>query len=147
MDSFFFPVKFDTGAKYTVISAGVFDDDLTPEKLERIKDYCEKHVGCKEQFISASGDPFWGYLVTVGSVRIGSTRFHDFRFYLVVENKRDIALLGFDFIDKCKCSHEPNGNYIMSEFDEVSYRKGQQNAIEADELISFIDALAEDQPL
>jgi len=143
MGSFFFPIKLDTGAKHTVISVGSFDDGLTPAKLEYIKEYCEKHISCKERFISASGDPFWGYLTEVDSVRIGSSIFHDFKFYLVVENKRDIALLGFDFIDKCKSLHEPNGNYILSKFDEKSYKKEHQKALNTNKLISFMDSLSD----
>ena len=143
MDSFFFPIKLDTGAKYTVISAGAFDDELTPEKLECIKSYCEDHVSRKEKFISASGDPFWGYLAKVNSVRIGSTMFHDFMFYLVIENKRDIALLGFDFIDKCKCLHEANGNFVLSQFDEFRYKQDQEKALNVNELVTFIDSLSD----
>ena len=142
MDSFFFPVKLDTGAKRTVFSAGVFEDDLTQEKLERIKDYCEKRAGAKEQFISASGDSFWGYLTTAKSVRIGSTIFHDFRFYLVIENKRDIALLGYDFIDRCTYSHILGGDIIVTAVNEVGYGE-LEGAMQSDEVFAFIDSLSD----
>ena len=83
-------------------------------------------------------------MTTAKSVRIGSTIFHDFRFYLVIENKRDIALLGFDFLDKCKCTHEPNGNYILSEFDDIGYEKDSKVSINADEIVAYLDSLSND---
>ncbi len=81
-------------------------------------------------------------MVKAASVRIGSSKFYDFYFYLVVENDRDIALLGFDFIDKTKRIIEPCGNCMMSQFDESTYKRSQkEKAIDADELIAFMDSL------
>ena len=141
MGEVFLPIKYDTGAKYTVISARALKHNLKEDELQRIKEYCETNVSRKEQFVSASGDPFWGYLAHAENVRIGNSRFSDFFFYLVVENKRDIALLGFDFLDKCKRHAEPLGNYILSEFDEVSYKKSQERAMNGKDLIAFMDSL------
>ena len=141
MGEIFLPIKYDTGAKYTVISARALNHNLKDEGLQRIKEYCETNISYKEQFVSASGDPFWGYLVHAENVRIGSSRFKDFFYYLVVENKRDIALLGFDFLDKCKRHAEPLGNCIMSGFDEVSYKRSQERAMNGNDLIAFIDSL------
>ena len=138
---FFFPLKLDTGAKYTVISAKTLKHDLDEGKLERLKEFCESQ-GCeKELFVSASGGTFWGYLTSVSAVRIGSSRFHDFRFYLVVKNERDVSLLGFDFINKCKYIHEANGNFIMSQFDDVSYKRGNHRAMKIEDVVSCIDSL------
>ena len=139
---FFLTLKYDTGAVCTVISARNLKRSLTPENLERIKDFCEQKGCDKTSLLSASGHPFWGYWVRVDTARIGSSRFHDFHFYLVVENGRNIALLGFDFIDKTKRIIEPCGNCIMSQFDDSAYRRVQRGqALDGNELIAFIDSL------
>lgn len=91
MGRFTLSLKLDTGAKYTVISAGMLDD---------------------------------------------------FYFYLVIENKRDIASLGFDFIDHCGGSINIHDSIIINEFDDSSYAIGNK-AIECDALISLIDSLSE----
>jgi hypothetical protein len=49
-------LKFDTGAKYTVISVGELSDGLSSEDLTRFKDYCES-----KKKISATN---WIYAVT-----------------------------------------------------------------------------------
>lgn len=137
-------LKYDTGAKYTVISVGMLDDSVTEKGLEAFKAYCEKH--CPEKykgdFISATGDPFKGYLVSAHDVRIGNEVIRDFRYYLVVENKRDIALLGFDFIDRCKRSADAYGDILITEFDEVGYGK-LDGVMENDDVMAFIDSLTE----
>lgn len=138
------PVKYDTGAKYTVISAKVFNSELTDENLSEINNYCEKKCNNKERFISASGHSFYGYLVEAHNVKMGNTLLESFRYYLVVENKRDIALLGFDFIDSCKGSFEPHKDIVISEFDEEDYNT-TDGAMDNDEVITFIDSLTVNQ--
>ena len=54
IDGIFLPIKYDTGAKYTVISARALEHDLKEEELQRIKEYCETNVSRKEQFVSAN---------------------------------------------------------------------------------------------
>ena len=135
-------LKFDTGSQYTVISAGMLGRSLTADQKKHFKDYCEKHSSRKEKFISASGDPFFGYPVSVHDVNIGGTSLPVFYYYLVIENKRDIALLGFDFIDRCKCSHNPHGNFVITEFDEDGYGK-LDGVMENDDVMAFIDSLGD----
>ena len=62
-----------------------------------------------------------------------------FRYYLVVENKRDIALLGYDFIDKCRRSAEPSSDIFVSEFDDKAYGE-IDGALESNEVITLIDS-------
>ena len=93
LEKSFLSLKYDTGAVSTVISARLLRRSLTPENLGRIKDFCEAQECDKAKLFSASGHSFWGYLVRADSVRIGSSKFYNFYFYLVVENERDIALL------------------------------------------------------
>lgn len=137
-------LKYDTGAKYTVISSGMFYDALTESDVKRFKAFCEKRCPekYKERFVSASGDSFKGYLVTAHNVKLDGATLKDFRYYLVVENKRDIALLGFDFIDKCKRSADAYGDIHITEFDEEGYG-ALDGSIENDEVIAFIDSLSE----
>lgn len=141
LSGYVFALKFDTGAKYTVISVGMFDDTLTEEDLGKIKAYCKKHCNHKERFVSASGHSFWGYLVTAHDAKMGDTKLRDFYYYLVVENQRDIALLGFDFIDNCKGSFEPHSDIILTEFDEDGYGE-LDGAMESDDVIAFMDSLS-----
>ena len=133
-------LKYDTGAKYTVISVGAFDKSLAEKGLETFKAYCEEHCSNKYKgdFISATGDPFKGYLITAHDVKIGNNVLRDFRYYLVVENKRDIALLGFDFIDKCKRSADAYGDILITAFDGYGKLDG---VMENDEVMAYIDSL------
>ena len=137
-----FGIKLDTGAKYTVISATAIRDTLTEDDLERIKSHCEERCGRKEEFISASGHSFFGYPVLAHHVEMGDSMLRDFRYYLVVENKRDIALLGFDFIDQCTFSHKTKKDIVLTEFNEVGYGE-LEDALENDEVTAFIDSLTE----
>ena len=138
-----FGIKLDTGAKYTVISATAIKDTLTEADLKRIKSLCEERCRNKEEFISASGHSFFGYPVLAHDVEMGDSILKDFRYYLVVENKRDIALLGFDFIDRCTFSHMAEGDIVMTGFDSDGYGE-PDGALATEELIAFIDSLTED---
>jgi len=136
-------LKYDTGAKCTVISVGMFDDSLTETDLQKFTAFCEEHCPdkYKENFISATGDLFKGYLVTAHNVKMGNTTLQEFRYYLVVENKRDIALVGFDFIDKCNRYADAYGDIHITEFDEDGYGS-LDGSMENDEVIAFIDSLS-----
>lgn len=135
-------LKFDTGAEYTVISARMLDGSLTEEQLNDFEDYCEKHSRHKGHLISASGDPITGYPVTAHDVVIDDSVLPVFHYYLVLENKREIALLGFDFIDRCECRHRPRSHFVISAFDDAEYHDFE-GAMQNDEVVAFIDSLAE----
>lgn len=134
-------LKFDTGSEYTVISARMLDGSLTDDQLKNFKDYCEKHSRHKGQFISASGDPITGYPVTATNVVIDGSVLPVFHYYLVLENKREIALLGFDFIDRCECKHSPSGNFVITSLDQEGYGDFE-GALQNDELAAYIDSLS-----
>ena len=134
-------LKWDTGAKYTVISARAIDKDLSDEALERIKEYCEKNHKHKEKFISASGDSIYGYLTHTCNAVIDASVLNEFHYYLVLENKREIALLGYDFIDNCSRCADAHGDIVVTGFDPDEYIISK-NAIENDELIALIDSLS-----
>lgn len=135
-------LKWDSGAKYTVISVEVFNSDISVEDIESIRQYCDDHSKRREQFISASGHTFEGYLVTAHEVTIGNTVLSDFYYYLVVENQRDVALLGYDFTDCCKSFHDPHRDIIVTEFDDEGYGTVYSGAMDSDEVIAFIDSLS-----
>ncbi len=138
-------LKWDSGSKYTVISVKVLNSDLSGDDLERIKQYCEGHSNHREQFVSASGHTFDGYLVTAHDVTIGNTVLSEFYHYLVVENQRDVALLGYDFTDCCKSSHDPHSDIIVTDFDDEGYEAADLGAMNSDEVIAFIDSLSVDE--
>ena len=135
-------LKWDTGAKYTVISARALDKELSDDALKQMMVYCEKNHKRKEEFVSASGDPFYGYLTHAENVVIGNTVLRDFYYYLVFENKRDIALLGFDFIEGCQGTFDAHSDIVVSGFDEGGYHISYE-ALESDELVSLIDSLSD----
>ena len=136
-------LKFDTGARYTVISARILYRDVSDEQLRNMTEYCEKnYTKGKEQFLSASGDIICGYPATFHNVKVGDAVLPKFNFYLIPENKRDIALLGYDFIEHCNGSFNMEKNIILTEFNDEAYG-APEGAIEGDELISLIDSLAE----
>lgn len=136
-----FDIKWDTGAADTVISIGAIFDGMTPEKLLELKVLCESHSKPenKKRFVSASGDEFWGYHVDAHDAVIGGQRFPRFHYYLVLENKRDIALLGFDFVDRCGYKHDPEGDVVITEFKDDGYG-APVGVMDNNELISFIDS-------
>ena len=136
-----FGVKLDTGAKFTVISAKVFNSELTEVDLKCISGYCDAHCGRKEKFVSVSGHVFYGYLVNAHNVKVDEALLKDFYYYLVVENKRDIALLGFDFIKHCSGSFKMHDKIVFNKFDQLSYRD-HKDTIENDEIIAFMDTLS-----
>ena len=134
-------VKWDTGAAKTVISIGAISDVITPEKLAKLIELCETRCGrLKKRFESASGDPFYGYPVCVSNVIFGGEMLSKFCYYLVLENKRDIALLGYDFIDRCTYSHISGGDIIVTAFNEVGYGE-IDGAMRSDEVSAFIGSL------
>ena len=137
-----FTIKLDTGAKYTVISAKAIRDTLTQSDLARLKSYCEARGTHKKKFISASGHSFYGYAVIAHDVEMGGAVLPVFLYYLMVEIRRDIALLGFDFIDRCRFTHEPEGDIVLAEFDLNGYGVAS-GAMDCDEVIAFLDSLSE----
>lgn len=75
-------------------------------------------------------------------VKMGNTILRDFRYYLVIKNPRDVALLGFDFIDRCAGIIKMVDDVVFTEFDEDGYSI-LDGVLENDELIAFIDSLSE----
>jgi len=134
-----FDIKWDSGAADTVISIGALDDSLSPEELVKFKVYCENKGKCKKQFISATGDVFYGYLVSAHNAVIGGALVQNFCYYIVLENKRDIALLGFDFIDRCKYTHEPHSDILITAVDLDGYGELEE-AMDSDEILTYVDS-------
>ncbi|MCR5097477.1 MAG: retropepsin-like domain-containing protein [Lachnospiraceae bacterium] len=136
-----FSIKFDNGAGSTVVSIDAYAKNLSDDEKNRIKDYCESHSSGKSRFRSASGDFFFGYPVIANNVFLGNTCFKEFYYYIVIENKRNISLLGVDFLDNCEYVHKPHENIVISSFDEISYSGRSMNIIDNNDLVTFIDSL------
>ena len=133
-----FSMKFDTGAASTVISSEIFTDEMTIEKKTFIEKFFEEHNVITAEFTSASGDCFVGYLVHANDVIVDEMMFVDFYYYLVLDNKRVIALLGDDFIDHCEFHHNAHGDIIITGFGFAEYGDFD-GAAENDELLYFLD--------
>ena len=135
----YFDAKFDTGSSVTVVSASVFYDGWSDEDIARLREYCTKK-GCQQrEFKSASGHKISGYPVTVKDVCVGETVFSIFRYYLIIDGRREMSLIGDDFIDNCRYSHEPHGNINITAFDFDSYAADQIDSLDSDELLGLLD--------
>ena len=138
-----FNIKLDTGANSTVISAKSIDRVLSEADMKTIEAWCISEGAPKYKFLSATGDDLIGYGMVAHNVKLGAAIFQNFHFYLVLGNKRNIALLGVDFISKCEGSFTPDGDIVITGFDRDNYGK-IDGALEAEELIAFIDSLTEE---
>ena len=56
-----------------------------------------------------------------------------------------MSLIGDDFIDNCRYSHEPHGDIIISAFDFESYGDDSVRSLDSDELLSLIDEMISGQ--
>ncbi len=137
----YFDAKFDTGSSTTVIAVSVFYDGWSDEELNKLKSFCEGK-GCKlREFTSASGHQLSGYPVVAKGVSIGETIFKEFHYYLIINGRREMSLLGDDFIDNCKYSHEPHDDIEITKFDFDNYCGMSGKSMNSDEVLSFIDNL------
>ena len=116
-------------------------DGWSDEELNKLKSFCEGK-GCKlREFTSASGHQLSGYPVVAKGVSIGETIFKEFHYYLIINGRREMSLLGDDFIDNCKYSHEPHDDIEITKFDFDNYCGMSGKSMNSDEVLSFIDNL------
>lgn len=52
-----------------------------------------------------------------------------------------MSLLGDDFIDNCKYSHEPHGDIQLTAFDFEQYGESRDVSLDSVELLSIIDEI------
>ena len=139
----FFDAKFDTGSSTTVISASVFYDGWSDAEMSKLRSFCEGK-GCElREFTSASGHKIAGYPVVANDVLIGKTIFKKFYYYLIINGRREMSLLGDDFIDNCSYTHEPHDDVEITQFDDDNYCGTSGNYMNSDEVINFIDSLVD----
>ena len=135
-------MKFDTGANKTVISSQLIFGDMTQEQIDIIRKYCNEKV-TPEIFTSASGHNIIGYPAILENVIIGDACIEHFFYYLILEdleNDRQIALLGNNFINCCEFSHQINGNIHLLHFDEEKYSISV-NVVNTADLLDIFDPL------
>ena len=137
----YFDAKFDTGSSGTVISVSVFYEGWNEEELSRLKEYCAKKGCDQREFKSASGHTISGYPVVAKNVSVGETTFPVFRYYLIIDGRQEMSLIGDDFIDNCRYSHEPHGDISITAFDFEAYGDDPVRSLDSDELLSLIDEL------
>ena len=136
-----FSIKFDPGANQTVISVDFFTDGLSEKQRIKVIDLIKSKLSPSGEFISSSGAPFKGYLVHAKDVMVGSEKFQDFFYYLILENDRIVALLGEDFLDNCGYHHLPHGNIEINTFDDEAYMRNRDNSLSNEDFLKFIDAV------
>ena len=113
----FFDAKFDTGSSTTVIAASVFYDGWSDAELKNLEDFCESKGCTKREFTSASGHKLAGYPVVATDILIGDTEFKEFHYYLITNGRKEMSLLGDDFIENCRYTHEPHEDVEITKFD------------------------------
>lgn len=136
-----FDMKLDLGAGSTVISIDFFADGATDEQRQKAIQFIKGSNAKTGRFIGATGDEFQGYLVHAKDVSIGETKFPDFYYYVVLENKRIIALLGSDFLEHCEYQHKLKGEFEITEFDFDGYIADREDAINYEDIVEFIDEM------
>ena len=73
------------------------------------------------------------------NVVIGREIFSEFYYYLVPENKRQIALLGEDFLDNSTDNHAAHANIQFTDFDFAKYNMMRTDTISNQDIISLSD--------
>ena len=137
----FFDAKFDTGSSTTVIAASVFYDGWSDAELKNLEDFCESKGCTKREFTSASGHKLAGYPVVATDILIGDTEFKEFHYYLITNGRKEMSLLGDDFIENCRYTHEPHEDVEITKFDFDNYCGVNDTCMTSDEVLSFIDDL------
>ena len=137
----YFDAKFDTGSSATVIAASVFYEGWSDEELKKLRLFCEEKGCTIREFTSASGHKLSGYPVVAKDILIGETSFREFHYYLIIDGRKEMSLIGDDFIENCKYTHEPHENIDITGFDFDSYCGLREKAMDSDEVIGFIDDL------
>lgn len=131
-------IKFDTGAVSTVISANkIFGRDLSDSDLEDIKKQINEKTIKKHAFKSASGHIMSAYPCCYKDVVLAGCKFEYFKFYVVLENTANIAVVGDDFISCCSFVHTLKSDIVINGFDNELYKKHiliNENALETIEL-------------
>lgn len=137
----FFDAKFDTGSSTTVIAASVFYDGWSDEELKKLESFCESKGCVKREFTSASGHKIAGYPVVATDIWIGDTEFKEFHYYLITNGRKEMSLLGDDFIENCGYHHLPHGNIEINTFDDEAYMRNRDNSLSNEDFLKFIDAV------
>ena len=75
------------------------------------------------------------------NVSVGEITFPVFRYYLIIDGRKEMSLIGDDFIDNCRYSHEPHGDISITAFDFEAYGDDHVRSLDSDELLSLIDEL------
>ncbi len=82
----------------------------------------------------------FAYATYAENVYIGELLLKKFYYYLVVDkldNNKQIALLGDDFLECCKFTKEPHGSIAITEFDNDCYYEKRGSALSTDEILSI----------
>lgn len=115
-------LKFDTGAKRTVISIYALRDRWSLNQIKAIKDEFKKNNVKEEEFKSASGHKLYGYPCIAKNVKFDNIDFKEFYFFLVLDTDRKIALLGDDFISSSVFYHDEGGDIYVASINTESYK-------------------------
>lgn len=136
-------MKFDTGAVNTVIGLRTLFKYLSKNNLDNLISMFESSGIHKERFNSASGDELYGYPCILHDVEISGTSIKNFCFYIIVNDKRTLSLLGNDFISFCDFSHKEGGDIIITKYNDTeAYRsfmnKSKSKVLQLDEIVKDV---------
>ena len=62
-------------------------------------------------------------------------------YYFITNGRKEMSLLGDDFIENCKYTHEPHKDVEITKFDFDSYCRMSGSYMSSEEVLSFIDNL------
>ena len=117
-------MKFDTGAVRTVISIWSLFQHLSINTINRLKEGFENAGIKSKEFSSASGNELKGYPCVIHNAKLNGVVIKDFCFYLILDTRRKIALIGDDFVSCCDFHHIIDGDIVIDSFDsDLAYEK------------------------
>lgn len=90
-------MNFDTGAQHTVISSSLLFRNIDLKKRKLLEDVLVNKS--LQKFRSASGDVIHGVWCLLKDVKLGEIVVPNFYFNLILNAKRNIALLGNDVVN------------------------------------------------
>lgn len=130
---------FDTGAADTIISTS----SLYTSRMCAEADKLEWDSACSRRILakSAFGDSYYAYRVCLNRIRLSGAVLDNFYCYLVPDASVSVALLGNDFLNYCRYSHDNMGRDIDFHLDKDAYEASFSPSECSPRLMSLLNAV------
>ncbi len=125
-------LKFDTGAKLTMISyAALLNFEYwTSKERKELENILDNSSFLKQKFKAVFGQERIGTLCYIKDAKIGNYYIQKFYFYLTPDGVNPSALLGADFISCCQWQCNIASDIIVTAFDDYRYNNPFQHTSE-----------------